>query len=183
MNIPFSPLIAMIMFVFNLIPFIGPFIGAIPCCLLLLLSDSPIKALWFVIFIVILQIIDGNIIAPWILGDQTGLPAVWILIAIIIGGGFFGPLGMLLGVPVCAVFYMLVKEFIENRLRKRQLPQRTSSYVGNVEYITPDYVCEEPETILEEKPQPTEEKPHKKRLRDKVKELHENLSHRNDDDD
>ena len=183
MNIPFSPLIAVILFVFNLIPFIGPFIGAIPCCLLLLLSDTPIKALWFVIFIIILQTIDGNIIAPWILGDQTGLPAVWILIAIIIGGGFFGVLGMFLGVPVCAVVYMLVKEFIENRLKKRKLPQKTASYVGNVDFITPDYVCEEPETIVEEKPEPVEQKPKKKRLREKVKELHEKISHRNDDDD
>ncbi len=183
MNIPFSPLIAVIMFVFNLIPFIGPFIGAIPCCLLLLLSETPISALWFVIFIVILQIIDGNVIAPWILGDQTGLPAVWVLIAIIIGGGFFGVLGMLLGVPVCAVVYMLVKEFIENRLKKRNLPKRTTSYVGNVDYITSDYVYEESEEIVEVKTEPIEEKPRKKRLRDKVKELHEKISHRNDDDD
>ncbi len=183
MNIPFSPLIAVIMFVFNLIPFIGPFIGAIPCCLLLLLSETPISALWFVIFIIILQTIDGNVIAPWILGDQTGLPAVWILISIIIGGGFFGVLGMLLGVPVCAVIYMLIKEFIENRLKKRKLPKQTASYVGNVDYITPDYVCDEPETIVEEKVEVAEEKPRKKRLRDKVKELHEKVSHRNDDDD
>lgn len=183
MNIPFSPLIAVIMFVFNLIPFIGPFIGAIPCCLLLLLSETPISALWFVIFIIILQTIDGNVIAPWILGDQTGLPAVWILISIIIGGGFFGVLGMLLGVPVCAVVYMLIKEFIENRLKKRKLPKNTTSYVGNVDYITPDYVCEEPETVVEEKVEVAEEKPRKKRLRDKVKELHEKISHRNDDKD
>lgn len=183
MNIPFSPLIAVIMFVFNLIPFIGPFIGAIPCCLLLLLSETPISALWFVIFIIILQTIDGNVIAPWILGDQTGLPAVWILISIIIGGGFFGVLGMFLGVPVCAVVYMLIKEFIENRLKKRKLPKNTTSYVGNVDYITPDYVCDEPETIVEEKVEVAEEKPRKKRLRDKVKELHEKISHRNDDKD
>ena len=183
MNIPFSPLIAVIMFVFNLIPFIGPFIGAIPCCLLLLLSESPISALWFVIFIIILQTIDGNVIAPWILGDQTGLPAVWILISIIIGGGFFGVLGMFLGVPVCAVVYMLIKEFIENRLKKRKLPKNTTSYVGNVDYITPDYICDEPETVVEEKVEVVEEKLRKKRLRDKVKELHEKISHRNDDKD
>ena len=183
MNIPFSPLIAVIMFVFNLIPFIGPFIGAIPCCLLLLLSENPISALWFVIFIIILQTIDGNVIAPWILGDQTGLPAVWILISIIIGGGFFGVLGMFLGVPVCAVVYMLIKEFIENRLKKRKLPKNTTSYVGNVDYITPDYICDEPETVVEEKVEVVEEKLRKKRLRDKVKELHEKISHRNDDKD
>lgn len=181
MNLPFAPLIAVIMFVFNLIPFIGPFIGAIPCCLLLLLSENPINALWFIIFVVILQTIDGNIIAPWILGDQTGLPAVWILIAIIIGGGFFGILGMLLGVPVCAVVYMLIKEFIENRLKKRKLPKQTSSYVGNVDYITPDYVCDESDDYVVEK-EPADETVQKKRLRDKVKELHEKISHKDDEE-
>lgn len=145
LGLPYSLLISTIMFVFNLIPFVGPIIGAIPCTLLLLLSDDPIKALWFVIFILILQTVDGNIIAPWILGDSTGLPAVWILISILIGGGLFGILGMFLGVPVCAVVYMLFKDFIENRLKKRQLPKKTSEYAGDVSYITPEYVCDEPD--------------------------------------
>lgn len=157
LRLPYSLLISAIMFVFNLIPFVGPFIGAIPCTLLLLLSEQPIQALWFVIFIVILQTVDGNIIAPWILGDSTGLPAVWILISILIGGGLFGMLGMFLGVPVCAVVYMLFKDFIENRLRKRQLPQKTSEYAGDVGYITPDYVCTD---IPEEEPQPVPEPDH-----------------------
>ncbi|MGN1423160.1 MAG: AI-2E family transporter [Oscillospiraceae bacterium] len=143
MGMPYSLLIAAIMFIFNLIPFVGPFIGCVPCVLLLLLSDSPIKALWFVIFIIILQNLDGNIIAPLILGDSTGLPAVWILIAILIGGGLFGILGMFLGVPVCAVIYMLVKDYIEGRLKKRALPPSTNSYVGSVDYITPDYKFED----------------------------------------
>lgn len=149
MQMPYAPLIAVIMFVFNLIPFIGPFIGCIPCCLLLLLSANPLNALWFAIFEVILQTVDGNIIAPWILGDSTGLPAVWILISIIIGGGLFGMLGMFLGVPVCAVIYMLFKDFIENKLRKRKLPRHTGQYVGDVGYITADYVYDEPEPSAE----------------------------------
>ena len=153
MKLPYSLLISAIMFVFNLIPFIGPFIGAVPCTILLLLSDQPIQALWFVIFIVILQMVDGNIIAPWILGDSTGLPAVWILISSLIGGGLFGMLGMFLGVPVCAVVYMLFKDFIENRLKKRRLPQHTSEYAGDVGFITPDYVCEEEETQPEPEPE------------------------------
>lgn len=143
MGMPYSLLISVIMFVFNLIPFIGPFIGCIPCALLLLLSADPMKALWFIIFILILQNIDGNIISPWILGDSTGLPAVWVLISILIGGGLFGILGMLLGVPVCAVIYMLFKEFVEGRLKKRKLPLGTKNYVGDVGYITPEYQCEE----------------------------------------
>lgn len=167
MQMPYAPLIAVIMFVFNLIPFIGPFIGCIPCCLLLLLSANPLNALWFVIFDVILQTIDGNIIAPWILGDSTGLPAVWILISIIIGGGLFGMMGMLLGVPVCAVIYMLFKDFIENKLRRRKLPQHTDQYVGNVDYITSDYVYEEPENEQTEEPQTAAKMPFREVVRQK----------------
>lgn len=156
MGMPYSLLISAIMFVFNLIPYIGPIIGAVPCTLLLLLSDDPIKALWFVIFITILQAVDGNIIAPWILGDSTGLPAVWILISILIGGGLFGMLGMFLGVPVCAVVYMLFKDFVENRLKKRRLPRKTSDYASDVGYITPEYTCDEPDPV----PEPEQEKKH-----------------------
>lgn len=145
MGMPYSLLIAVIMFVFNLIPFVGPIIGLIPTALLLLLSDTPIMALWYLIFMIILQNVDGNIIAPWILGDSTGLPAVWILIAILLGGALFGVLGMFLGVPVCAVIYMLFKEFVEGRLRKKKLPRNTRDYVGDVAYITPDYVSDEPD--------------------------------------
>lgn len=147
MGLPYSLLISAIMFVFNLIPYVGPLIGAIPCTLLLLLSENPIQAVWFIIFLIVLQTIDGNIIAPWILGDSTGLPAVWILIAILIGGGLFGILGMLLGVPVFAVIYMLIKDFIEGRLKKRSLPHETSEYAHDVSYITPGYVHHEPEHI------------------------------------
>jgi len=165
MGMPYSLLISVIMFVFNLIPFIGPFIGCIPCALLLLLSEEPIKALWFVIFIIILQNVDGNIIAPWILGDQTGLPAVWILISILVGGGLFGILGMFLGVPVCAVLYMLFKDFVENKLEKRRLPQHTEDYVGSVDYITPEFVYTPTE---EEKTEPSEEKKAHVPLKEKV---------------
>lgn len=153
MRMPYAPLISVIMFVFNLIPFIGPFIGCIPCCLLLLLSANPLNALWFAIFDTVLQTIDGNVIAPWILGDSTGLPAVWILISIIIGGGLFGMMGMFLGVPVCAVIYMLFKDFVENKLRKRKLPPSTDNYVGDVGYITSDYVYDEPEKVPSPEPE------------------------------
>ncbi|MCH5195465.1 MAG: AI-2E family transporter [Oscillospiraceae bacterium] len=176
MNIPYAPLIAVVMFVFNLIPFVGPIIGAIPCTLLLILSDHPIMALWFLVFVVVLQTIDGNIVGPWILGDQTGLPAVWILVSIIIGGGFFGALGMFLGVPVCAVVYMLIKDFIEGRLKKRKLPQNTNNYIGKVDYITPDYVFEEqpqPEKTVEEIVV------EKRSVSQKIKDLHRKISEKN----
>ena len=176
MNMPYAPLISVVMFVFNLIPFIGPTIGAIPCCLLLVLTEHPIMALWFLIFVVVLQTIDGNIIAPWILGDQTGLPAVWILVSIIIGGGLFGVLGMFLGVPVCAVIYMLIKDFIEGRLKKRKLPQDTTNYTGKVDYITPDYVYEQPP----EKPKPQEQADGKRSVSQFIKDFHAKVSKNND---
>ena len=156
MGLPYALLISAIMFVFNLIPYIGPFIGAIPCALLLLLTDDPMQALWFAIFVLILQTVDGNILAPWILGDSTGLPAVWILISILVGGGLFGMIGMFLGVPVCAVIYMLFKDFIENRLKKRKLPRSTAEYAKDVSYITPEYATEEPDLP----PEPIPEKKH-----------------------
>lgn len=142
MRMPYAPLMAIIMFVFQLIPVVGAIIGCIPCCLLLLLSGNPWLALWFFVIVMVMQTIDGNFIGPLILGDSTGLPAVWILISILIGGGLFGIPGMLLGVPVFAVIYMLFKDFVENRLKKRKLPCNTDKYVGNVDYITKDYVFE-----------------------------------------
>ncbi len=175
MGMPYTPLIAAVMFIFNLIPFIGPVIGAIPCGLLLVLSDHPIMALWFLIFVGVLQTIDGNIIAPWILGDQTGLPAVWILISIILGGGLFGPIGMFLGVPVCAVIYMLIKDFVEGRLKKRSLPQNTRNYIGKVDYITPDYVYEEPPFSEQNVADKANEK---RSVSQRIKDLHAKLSNK-----
>ncbi len=154
MQMPYAPLMAVIMFVFQLIPVVGAIIGCIPCCLLLLLSGNPMLALWFVIIVMVMQTIDGNFIGPLILGDSTGLPAVWILISILLGGGLFGIPGMLLGVPVFAVIYMLFKDFVETRLKKRHLPCNTDKYVGSVDYITKDYVFDGEET---------EETPHRKK--------------------
>lgn len=168
-GVPYTPLISVIMFLFNLIPFVGPVIGAVPCSLLVLLSSKPSMTIWFIVLICILQLLDGNVIAPWILGDSTGLPAVWVLISIVIGGGFFGIMGMLLSVPICAVLYMLFKDFVENKLRKRNLPRNTAQYIGNVDYITTDYVYSEPE--LPDIPEIAEEKPKRFNLRDKIRKM------------
>lgn len=165
-GIPYTPLISVIMFLFNLIPFVGPIIGAVPCCLLLLLSSKPSMMIWFIIIVCILQTLDGNVIAPWILGDSTGLPAVWIIISLVIGGGFFGILGMFLSVPVCAVLYMLFKDYVENRLKKRNLPCDTGQYAGNVDHITPDYVYVEQEGTAV---RPEEKKPKKFNLREIIR--------------
>lgn len=150
MKMPYSLLMAVVMFVFQLIPVVGAIIGCVPCCLLLLLSGKPILAVWFVVIAMVMQTVDGNFVGPWILGDKTGLPAVWVLISILLGGGLFGMMGMVLAVPVFAVIYMLIKDFVESRLKKRKLPCSTDKYVGNVDYITSDYVFDGEETDDEE---------------------------------
>ena len=111
-------LISFIVGLLNMIPFFGPIIGAIPCTLLLLIID-PIEALWFVVFIVVLQWFDGNILGPKILGETVGLSGFWIMVSVIIGGGLFGVPGMILGVPVFAVIYTLVSESVAVRLNKK----------------------------------------------------------------
>lgn len=128
LRMPSSLLVAVIIGVTNVIPFFGPFIGAIPATLLVLIQ-SPIHAIYLVIFILILQQVDGNIIGPKILGDTTGLSSFWVLFSILIGGGVFGFPGMLLGVPVFAVIYYLLQEFINNRMTKRKLPKETKNYI------------------------------------------------------
>ena len=120
MQIPYTPLIAFIVGLTNMIPVFGPFIGAVPCAFILLII-SPAKALEFIIFVLILQQIDGNILGPYILGDSMGLPPVWIMFAIIIGGALWGVIGMFLGVPIFSVIYVLAKDLIERRLKERRI--------------------------------------------------------------
>lgn len=128
LQIPSALLVAFIIGVTNVIPFFGPFIGAIPTIMLVLIQ-SPIHALYLAIFILVLQQVDGNIIGPKILGDSTGLSAFWILTSISIAGGLFGFLGMLLGVPVFAVIYYIIQEIIKYRMQKKQLSSDTEEYV------------------------------------------------------
>lgn len=118
-KMPYALLISVIVGVTNVIPFFGPFIGAIPGILIVLVS-SPNQAIWFALFILALQQFDGNILGPRILGDSIGLPAVWIMFAILISGGLFGLAGMLVGVPTFSVIYFLIKEKIEKNLSKKQ---------------------------------------------------------------
>lgn len=118
LRIPSSVLVAVIIGVTNVIPVFGPFIGAIPS-LLIVVIQSPWHALYLLIFIVVLQQVDGNIIGPKILGSSTGLSTFWVMFAILIGGGMFGFLGMLLGVPTFAVIYYIVKRVVNYALRKR----------------------------------------------------------------
>lgn len=113
-------LISVIIAVFNLIPFFGPIIGAIPTTLLLLIIN-PMEALGFIVFIIVLQQFDGNILGPKILGETVGISGFWIMVSVIVGGGLFGFPGMLLGVPIFAAIYTLVEEGAERRLKKKEI--------------------------------------------------------------
>ncbi|MBQ5320648.1 MAG: AI-2E family transporter [Oscillospiraceae bacterium] len=124
---PYPMLIAVIIGVTNILPFFGPFIGGIPSFIIILLIN-PWQAISFGIFIIILQQIDGNIIAPRILSKSVGMSAIWVVFAIIVGGGLFGFIGMVLGVPMFSVIYTLFKEFISKRLEKKNLSSNTNDY-------------------------------------------------------
>ena len=131
LRIPYAPLISVVVGVTNIIPVFGPFFGAIPSALLLLLTD-PGKCIIFLIFIVVLQQVDGNIIGPKIVGDSTGLSAFWVLFALLLFNHIMGFWGMLLGVPLFASFYYLFREFINAKLRKKDLPIPSEDYVDIV---------------------------------------------------
>lgn len=120
MRIPYAALISFVVGLTNMIPVFGPFIGAVPSIFILLII-SPAKALEFAVFILILQQVDGNIIGPRILGDSLGLPALWIMFAIIVGGATFGIIGMFLGVPVFSVIYYLTSTRINRILRDKRI--------------------------------------------------------------
>lgn len=112
---PYPLLVSVIVGVTNLIPIVGPFIGAIPGSLIILIVD-PVKAALFLLFILALQQIDGNVIKPRLFGNQVGLPSLWVLIAIVVGGRLFGIVGMLAGVPVVALIYSIVRENVDKKL-------------------------------------------------------------------
>ena len=120
--------IGVIIGITNIIPFFGPFIGAIPSFLIVVLQN-PLQGVYFLIFIFILQQIDGNIIGPKILGDSTGLSSFWVVFAILVFGGLWGFPGMLLGVPLMAVIYYVAQKLVSYFLRKRGLVDDTGSYI------------------------------------------------------
>lgn len=155
-GMPYPLLISVIVGVTNIIPFFGPYIGAIPSAFLILFV-SPIQCLYFVLFILVLQQIDGNIIGPTILGDSTGLSAFWVIFSILLGGGLFGIVGMIIGVPTFAVIYYIIDKFIEYCLTKRNLMNTSENYKTvdrivkeNAEIVykhldSPILCCEEPD--------------------------------------
>lgn len=127
MKMPYTMLISIIVGVTNIIPFFGPFIGAIPSALLLLVID-PMECLYFVIFVIILQQLDGNVIGPLILGDATGLDSIWVVVSILVFGSLWGVFGMVVGVPLFAVIYKVVTECVNHTLKNRGLSTVTDDY-------------------------------------------------------
>ena len=127
-KMPYVVLISVIIGVTNVIPFFGPFIGAVPC-FILILFESPTKALIFLILIFLIQQLDGNVIGPKILGNSIGISAFWILFAILVAGEIFGLVGMVIGVPLFAVIYSIIKENVEYKLREKNLPTDTKDYM------------------------------------------------------
>lgn len=126
---PYPALVATVVGVTNVIPFFGPFIGAIPCFFLILLVN-PLQSVYFLVFILVLQQFDGNILGPKILGDSTGLDAFWVLFSILLFGGLFGFTGMVLGVPVFAMIYSILNRLVRSGLQRKSLPLETKEYIG-----------------------------------------------------
>ena len=156
LQIPSAFLVAFIIGVTNIIPFFGPFIGAVPSVLLVLIQ-SPIHSLYLVIFILVLQQVDGNIIGPKILGDRTGLASFWVLFSILIAGGLFGFFGMVLGVPVFAVIYYIWQQFIIYRMKQKKLSSKTEDYIKLI------YIDEETNELIYTKPSKIVEKTEEKK--------------------
>ena len=134
MGLEYSVLISVLIGVTNILPFFGPFIGAIPSILILLIVN-PASALKFAIFILILQQVDGNVIGPKILGDYTGISSLWTMFAIILGSALFGFVGMLISVPVFALIYAILRTATDAKLRRKQMPVTNQEY----DQIPPDH--------------------------------------------
>ena len=148
LNFPYPVLLALIIGVTNIIPFFGPFIGAIPCILLIFMIN-PLQSIYFAIFILALQQFDGNILGPAILGESTGISSFWVIFSITFFGGIWGVTGMIVGVPLFAVFYAIIKTVLVTKLTKKDLPTETEKYV-HVDYVsteTNEFVDLLPESV------------------------------------
>ena len=156
LNMPYALLVSVIVGVTNIIPFFGPFIGAVPSALIILMVD-PLKCLIFIVFVIILQQIDGNFIGPKILGSSIGITSFWVLFAIVVGAGLFGFGGMILGVPVFVVIYTFLTKRVEERLKKSDLPWETAQYehLDHIDPVTRQPV-KKPGTLESEKSEESE---------------------------
>lgn len=136
---PYAALVSVVIGITNIIPFFGPFLGAIPCSILVFVVDPlhPLNCLYFVLFIVVLQQFDGNILGPKILGNSTGLSSFWVIFSITLFGGIFGIPGMIIGVPTFAVIYAAIRAVINTALEKKKLSPRTEEYM-KLDYVDED---------------------------------------------
>lgn len=135
---PFALLVSVIMGITNIIPYFGPFIGAVPSAFLILMED-PLKCLIFIIIVLVIQNLNGNILSPRILGESMGLSGFWVVFAILAGQGLFGFWGMIIGIPIFAVVYSAIKSLVSSRLEKKGLPAGSDIYT--------DVKCIDPETL------------------------------------
>ena len=151
LKLPHVLLVSVIVGVTNVIPVFGPYIGAIPGVILIFLVN-PLQGLYFAIFILALQQLDGNVIGPAILGDSTGLSPFWVIFSIVVGGGLFGVLGMIIGVPTFALIYYIFRMFLKQKLEHRKLPTETEAY-SDASYVDDEgqYVASENELVKEKK--------------------------------
>ncbi|MDD6094434.1 MAG: AI-2E family transporter [Clostridia bacterium] len=178
-RIPYYPLLSVIIGLTNIIPTFGPIIGGVIGGVLLLIV-SPSKLIAFVIIVLAIQQFDGNILGPKILGESIGLSAMWVMIAIVAAGGFFGFTGMIVGVPATAVVYVLLKQWTERRLRRKNMPYHTKFYATDPpleENVDPAYVLIGKDTPIPEitaEDDAADEPPREKiRLTDRIKKLTE----------
>ncbi|MCF0130239.1 MAG: AI-2E family transporter [Pseudobutyrivibrio sp.] len=127
MKMPYAVLVSVIVGVTNIIPVFGPYIGAIPTVIIIFLTE-PMKGIYFLIFVIVLQQFDGNWLGPKILGNSTGLSSFWVVFAVVVGGGLFGVPGMIIGVPAIGVISYAITRYSKYLLRKKGLPESTSVY-------------------------------------------------------
>ena len=127
MSMPYPVLVSVIVGVTNIVPVFGPYIGAVPTVIIIFLTE-PMQGIYFLIFVLILQQIDGNLIGPKILGDSTGISSFWVVFAVVVGAGFFGVGGMIVAVPIVAIIYYIIGRIADYLVEKRNLPKETSEY-------------------------------------------------------
>ena len=135
-NFPYAMLCSVVMGVFNIIPVFGPIIGAVPCALLILLED-PLYCLYFIIVVIVVQQLDGNVIGPKVLGESTGLSSFWIIFALLVGQGIFGFIGLIVGIPLFAVIYSILRARVGMKLENKGLPSDSNVY-RKVAYVDED---------------------------------------------
>ncbi len=156
MKMPYPILVSVIIGVTNVVPVFGPYIGAIPTVLIIFLTE-PKKGIYFLIFVLILQQIDGNLIGPKILGDSTGISSFWVVFAVVLGGGFFGFWGMLIAVPIVAIIYYITGKIARYMVKQRGFPEETT------DYISLDHIDVENNTLVPYSPFHDEEKKARRR--------------------